>query len=264
MTVSEQLIPKNRYTRPGIRLKQVKAVAIHYAGDPGATAKNLRDYFAGTCVRAKRYASCHYAVGLAGEVIRLIPETEISYCTNQANTYTVSVEVCHPDATGKFTAAGERSLVDLSASLCRKYGLNPLSGGLIRHCDVTGKQCPLYYVAHPGLWTQFRQAVADCMAGRPYTLPSYGTAAGTAPAACDTTADFSIEKGRAYQFKVTSAVRPALTAGSPSFRLVSQNRSGNDYYFKFQAVGSVGDVCGFYLNDPGKPLLRVTIVKSSP
>ena len=259
MTISEQLIPKNQYTRPGIRLKKVTALAIHYAGDPGATAKNIRDYFGGPCIAAMRYASCHFAVGLAGEIIRLIPEDELSYCTNQANTYTLSIETCHPDSSGKFTAAGEHSLIELAASLCKKYSLNPLSGGLIRHYDVTGKQCPLYYVKHPGLWTQFRQAVADCMAGRPYTLPSYGTVVGTFPAKSDTTGRFYVQDGHTYQFKITAAGKPAFGAGSSSFRLVSQSQSGNDYFFKFQAVGRPGDGCGFYLNGGKTPIAIATI-----
>ena len=259
MNISEQLIPLNRFTRPGVRLEKVTAIAIHYAGDPGATAQNIRDYFAGPCIAARRYASCHYVVGLTGEVIRLIPESELSYCTNQANTYTISIETCHPDATGKFTAAGERSLIGLAAALCKKYGLNPLSGGLIRHYDVTGKHCPLYYVDHPGLWSQFELAVSNCMSGRPYTLPSYGTTIGTFPAKSDTTGQFYVRQGRTYQFCITAPSQPTFGAGSASFRLVSQGQSGSDYYFKFQAVGNPGDGCGFYLDGSKTPVAVATI-----
>ena len=31
--------------------------------------------------------------------------------------------------------------------LCKKYDLNPLNGGVIRHFDVTGKVCPKCFVA---------------------------------------------------------------------------------------------------------------------
>ena len=33
------------------------------------------------------------------------------------------------------------------------YGLE--AGQIIRHYDVTGKECPRYYVQHPEAWAQF-------------------------------------------------------------------------------------------------------------
>lgn len=68
---------------------------------------------------------------------------EWSYCTNQANGYSISIECCHPDNTGKFTDATETSLAELCVFLCKKFGLT--EEDIIRHYDVTGKQCPLYW-----------------------------------------------------------------------------------------------------------------------
>lgn len=260
MQIIQQLLTPNKFTRPGLALKSIDAVAIHYTGDPGATAKNIHDYFNGSCVSAGRYASCHFTVGLGGEIIQLIPESEWAYCTNRANSHTLSIETCHPDSTGRFTAAAEKSLIELSAALCQRHDLNPLADGLIRHYDVTGKCCPKYYVDHPGLWVQFKQAVADCMAGKPYLLPSYGTTVGYSPAVCDTTHNFNLKKGATYQFGVMSATQPTLTPGSASLKLITQSHSGSKWYFKFQAVGKHGDGVGMYLNGAQKPLLVVTII----
>lgn len=260
MQIKQQFLTPNQFTRPGLALKSIDAVAIHYTGDPGATAQNIHDYFQGPCRTAGQYKSCHFTVGLGGEIIQLIPESEWAYCTNQANSHTLSIETCHPDLTGKFTAAGEQALIELAAYLCKRHSLNPLAGGLIRHYDVTGKECPLYYVRNPGLWTQFKQAVADCMAGKPYVLPSYGTTVGYSPAVCDTTRNLSIKKGATYQFGVTSATQPTLVPGSSSLRLIASPHSGDHWYFKFQAVGKAGDGIGMYLNGAAKPLLVVTII----
>jgi N-acetylmuramoyl-L-alanine amidase len=232
---------------------------VHYAGDPGATAQNIHDYFDGTCITAKRYASCHYAVGLAGEIVQLIPESEISYCTNQANSYSISIETCHPDATGKFTDASEQALIELVAAICKKYGLNPAASGVIRHYDVTDKQCPLYYVTHPGAWPVFKEAVADCIAGRAYTLPSSGKNIGIFPVKSDTTGNFTVLAGHTYQFKITAPAKPALVNGSSPFKLISQSQSGDDYFFKFQAIGKPGDGCGFYLEGAKSPVAVATI-----
>ena len=69
------------------------------------------------------------------------------YCTNQANGYSISIECCHPDSTGKFNEATEQSLAELCAYLLEKFGLG--TEDIIRHYDVTGKQCPLYWSPTP-------------------------------------------------------------------------------------------------------------------
>ena len=242
MNVKQEFIKPNKYTRPGIQLQRVTAIAIHYTGDPGATAQNERDYFNGPCISAKRYASCHFCVGLNGEIIQLIPENEYAYCTCQANAYSLSIETCHPDSSGKFTEAGEKSLVELAAALCKKYGLNPASG-LIRHYDVTRKVCPKYYVEHPACWTAFKTAVAACMAGKPYSLPSYGSAPATDSGYCDTAGTITLCPGMTYQFKTGSLIKCASSA----FQQIAHSLIGGYHITKFKAV-AVTPGAGFYVN----------------
>lgn len=244
MNIKQEFIQPNQYTRPGIPLRRVTAIAIHYTGDPGATAQNERDYFNGTCIAQKRYASSHYAVGLDGKIIQLIPESEYAYCTCQANAYSLSIETCHPDSSGKFTEAAERSLIELAASLCKKYGLNPTGGGLIRHYDVTGKRCPLYYVDHPECWTKFKAAVSACMAGSAYTLPCSGKAISSAvnPDYTDTTT-LTRCPGMVYTFKTGSAI----SCANDSFQQVAHSMDGGYHLTAFKAVKETPGV-GFYAN----------------
>ena len=56
-----------------------------------------------------------------------------------------------------YTTQAEKSLAELTAHLCRKFGLD--ENDVIRHYDVTGKHCPLYYVTHPEAWDSFRAHV---------------------------------------------------------------------------------------------------------
>lgn len=248
MNIKQEFIEPNEYTRPGIQLQRVTAIAIHYTGDPGATAQNERDYFNGPCISAKRYASCHYVIGLQGEVIQLIPENEYAYCTCQANAYSLSIETCHPDATGKFTEAGEQALVELAASLCKKYGLNPTGGGLIRHYDVTGKYCPLYYVNHPECWAAFKTAVSNCISGKPYILPCSGKVIGQTAQViqnyCDTSS-LTVCPGMDYTFKTGSEIKCANQSFSPV-----AHRIGPDgyHYTTFRAKEITAGV-GFYIGD---------------
>lgn len=78
----------------------------------------------------------------------------------------------------------------------------------------------------------------------------------------DTTGNVSVKAGDTYQFKITSldGKVPTFGIGSPSFKLVASSNTGNDYYFKVQAVGNIGDACGIYINsDPNKvAVLHVT------
>lgn len=258
MNIVQQFLKPNKYTRPGLPLKKISAIAVHYAGDPGATAQNVHDYFNGTCIAAKRYASCHFAVGLQGEVIQLIPESEWSYCTNRANSYALSIETCHPDSSGKFTEASEKSLIELVAYLCKRHGLT--TSNIIRHYDVTGKCCPKYYVYHSSLWDAFKASVSNCMAGKPYTLPSYGKVIGYSEARSDTTGGFTVKQWGTYQFKITSSTKPSFVCGNSDFKPIMQSQSGPNWYFKFQAVGRKGDGAGFYLNSAKSPVAIATII----
>lgn len=166
MQIIQNPLDISPYNRPGIKLGKVTAVACHYVGNPGSTAINNRNYFNNLAVTHGAKASSHYIIGLDGEIIQCIPEDEISYCTNQANSYTISIEACHPDATGRFNDAAYRSYVELCADLCKRHGLDPVNGGLIRHYDVTGKNCPKWFVDHPDAWEQFKRDVKAQMEGK--------------------------------------------------------------------------------------------------
>lgn len=140
MQITNEYLPFSNYHRPGKKITPTK-IAVHYVGNAGSSAKGNKNYFA-TC---SNYVSSHYIIGLNGEILRLIPEDEVSYCTNQANSYTISIECCHPDRSGKFNDKTFKALVELCADICKRRGFNPLTD-IIRHYDVTKKACPLWWV----------------------------------------------------------------------------------------------------------------------
>ncbi len=143
--VDEQLLPIGS-SRKGIELNSVKNIVIHYVGNPGTTAQQNHDYFGneGTTVNS------HFIVGLRGEIIQCVPIYERSVASNHRNKDTISIEVCHPDSGGKFNTATRNSLIKLTAWLCKTCKLD--SSDVIRHYDVTGKLCPLYYVENEEAW----------------------------------------------------------------------------------------------------------------
>ena len=157
--VTTAFLPRNSWSRPGTTLRKIRGVVIHYVANPGTSARANRNYFANLSITHEAYASSHFIVGLEGEVLQCVPLTEIAYASNDRNSDTVSIEVCHPDESGEFSPASYERLVELTAWLCREFRLQ--AEDVIRHYDVTGKLCPKYYVENEEAWLSFRRQVAE-------------------------------------------------------------------------------------------------------
>lgn len=157
-----ELLPINDYSRPGYKLEKVKGIVVHYTANPGSTARQNRDYFASLAETRKVSASSHFVIGLEGEIVQCIPCGEISYASNDRNKDTISIECCIEDDTGKFNDDTYQSLVHLVTWLMGRYNLDVED--VIRHYDVTGKNCPKYFVENPREWEQFRVDLVDYIA----------------------------------------------------------------------------------------------------
>lgn len=156
--IDVELLTPNEYSRPQIPIESVNYIAIHYTANPGATAIANRNYFENLANTHDTKVSSHFVVGLDGEVVQCIPTSEMSYATNSRNIDTISIECCHPDETGQFNDSTYDSVVKLTAWLCVRFGLT--SENVIRHYDVTGKDCPKYYVENPDAWLQMKADIA--------------------------------------------------------------------------------------------------------
>ena len=153
--IDQQIIDLDGAARTGTPIGRIRDIAIHYVANPGTTARQNRNYFNQKGVEV----SSHFIVGLEGEVVQCVPLDEKSSATNDRNIDTISIEVCHPDETGRFNDAAYASLVKLCTWLMGQYGLDETH--LIRHYDVTGKLCPLYFVRHEDAWERFKQDVVS-------------------------------------------------------------------------------------------------------
>lgn len=156
-----ELLTVNEFSRPGTPLSQVNGIVIHYTANPGATARQNRDYFEGLKDSQITKASSHFIVGLDGEIVQCIPSWEVAYASNKRNGDTIAIECCHPDETGRFNKETYQSMVNLTAWLCVKFGLD--SEDVIRHYDVTGKICPKYFVEDEEAWGEFKEYVQDAI-----------------------------------------------------------------------------------------------------
>lgn len=156
--VTPNLIPMVGTARSGRALEDFNGIVIHYVGNPATSATANRNYFAkvGTTVVS------HFVVGLEGEVIQCLPLWERSVASNNRNSDTISIEVCHPDDSGQFNEATYAAVVRLTAWLCQVGDLS--TEQVIRHYDITGKECPRYFVRNEAAWEQFLTDVDNAKA----------------------------------------------------------------------------------------------------
>lgn len=155
--VDVQIIGVDGASRRGVKLEGMEDIVIHYVGNPGTTAQQNHNWYENPASEV----SSHFLVGLEGEVIQCIPLDEKSSASNHRNADTISIEVCHPDDTGKFNDDTYEALVELTAWLAKECNLD--TDHIIRHYDITGKDCPRYFVQNEEAWEQFKADVEEEM-----------------------------------------------------------------------------------------------------
>ena len=148
MKIIENLIPVNKYNRPGTK-STPKRICVHYTGDCGASAARLAQFWKNVAAgkfpdKPNSWTSAQYIVGLDGEVIRCVPDGEIAYAAANQNADTIHIEVCYKQKSGAFEEKSIEALGGLVRSLMAKYKI--AAGKVVRHYDLTGKYCPAYYV----------------------------------------------------------------------------------------------------------------------
>ena len=92
--VKKALLTVNKNSRPGIKLRKIKGIVIHYTANPGTDAMANRNYFESRKNLSDDTAnkvSSHFIIGLDGTIIQCIPLNEISYASNNRNSDTISI-----------------------------------------------------------------------------------------------------------------------------------------------------------------------------
>lgn len=159
--IDERIIKMSDYTYDGEALGEVRNIVVHYVANPGSTAIANRNYFNSLSDGHGVSASAHFIVGLDGEIIQCVPLECVAWAngSRESNLHSISIECCHPTSDGHFNEKTLESLRQLVKWLCEKYSLQ--KDAIIRHYDVTGKDCPRYFVAHPDEWENFKDSVFE-------------------------------------------------------------------------------------------------------
>lgn len=138
---------------------------MHYTANNGGTAMNHYNYFNnlnGT------FASAHFFAD-KDEKLLIIPLSEIAYHANDgtsrgvaelkpnANFLSIGIEMCL-EKDGSIHAQTIKHSEDIAVELCKRYKLDPLKD-IVRHYDVTSKNCPAPWVKNSASFVNFKNSV---------------------------------------------------------------------------------------------------------
>jgi N-acetylmuramoyl-L-alanine amidase CwlA len=158
-----QADPSNFYSGRGGN--SIKYIVVHYTAGNGDTAMNNAQYFHNN---SGLQASAHYFVD-EHSVVQSVRDTDGAWhcggplesshhplhniCMNRNS---LGVEMCSDIVGGKYTIT--QQTVDRTVELVRwlmdKYGIDV--DHVVRHYDVTGKDCPEPWVRDESLWRKFK------------------------------------------------------------------------------------------------------------
>jgi LysM repeat protein len=165
-TTKTNLLNKGRTWR---KLKAVKAVVIHWVANPKSSASANRNYWE----RLGSGVAAHDIIDLDGSVLHCVPYSDMAYhvgapsytsralreISSYPNDSTVGIECTHLDWTGKMSNAVYNTLVEHTAYLLKKFGLDTSS--LFTHHEIVGsyKDCHRWFTNNPAEWTKFKARV---------------------------------------------------------------------------------------------------------
>lgn len=148
----------------------IKYLVYHYTANDGDTDEANAKYFHNNVVKASahrfvdddsvtisvpdNYVAWHCGGGLQGSK----GHTYYKKCTN---TNSIGIEMCDTKRNGKYevTPKTRSNAIALGKELVKKYGIK--KENVIRHYDVTGKNCPAYFVKDEEAWKKFRDEIFE-------------------------------------------------------------------------------------------------------
>ena len=134
---------------------KIKYIVLHYTGNDGDSDESNANYFANKIVKA----SAHYFID-DDSITRAVPEDYSAYAVGGKkynnsggrlygtvnNSNSISIELCDTVKNGVVYPSQKtiNNALELTKKLMEKYNIP--AHRVIRHYDVNGKPCPLYWV----------------------------------------------------------------------------------------------------------------------
>lgn len=148
--------------------RKIEYIVIHYVGALGGAKANC-EYYASGYVGA----SAHYFVGHEGEVWQSVEDKNTAWhCGTKydykhpkcRNANSIGIEMCcrkSKEGVWYFEDTTVKTTVELVKELMKKYNIP--EENIIRHYDVTGKNCPAPYVENntKHKWEEFKKMIVE-------------------------------------------------------------------------------------------------------
>ena len=155
----------NNYKRG--RKQAIKFLVIHYTGNNGDTAENNCKYFQNNDVGA----SAHYFVD-EDSICQSVKDTDTAWHCGTSGTYyhktcrnanSIGIELCSRKNGNDYYFLEEtvERAVGLVRELMEKYNI-PIEN-VVRHYDVSHKNCPAPFVKDEAAWEDFKRRLSDEM-----------------------------------------------------------------------------------------------------
>jgi N-acetylmuramoyl-L-alanine amidase len=185
--VIEKLLTFNQYSRPGKEVwigengekhvvkQPIKGIVVHWVANRNSTALANRNFFENRKYGKTGYGSAHEIIGLDGNVIKCLPDDELSYNVGSPEPYTddalkylsdypndctYGIECTHIGYDGEMTAETYNTLVERCFFLMKKFNLVGTPRPLWLHQEVVGwKDCHRWFIYNPEEWVKFKALV---------------------------------------------------------------------------------------------------------
>ena len=174
------MLPINQYITQRNRTisnrTSIQYLTIHYVGAV-SSAKNNCSYFYSTY----RGASAHYFVD-DNSIWQCVLDKDIAWHCGTNGTYyngcrnsnSIGIEMCcySNNGTLDMSDATINNTLDLAAYICKKYNIS--IDRVVRHYDVTHKNCPAPFVRDVSRWNDFKNRLSNMLNGE-VAVPSQPT-----------------------------------------------------------------------------------------
>ena len=166
MEILSGLLPNPANYRVG-RSADIKYIVIHYTANKGDSALNNTRYFANNTVKA----SAHFFVD-ENSIYTSVPIGDTAWhCGGGlqgkgghawfgkcSNSNSIGIEMCLLSNSGDVKKKTIQNTVELVKYLMKKYNIS--SKNVIRHWDVTGKNCPAPFIGdNNAYWEDFKNRI---------------------------------------------------------------------------------------------------------
>lgn len=152
----------------------IKYIVLHYTANDGDKAENNAKYFQTARDPA---SSAHYFVD-DNTIVQSVPDNYVAWAVGGnryfdiektgggklykkvTNANSISIEMCGTKRDGKGTASEKtmQNAVSFCLELMKKYNID--IDHVVRHFDVTGKHCPVYFM-NDAAWEGFKDRIRN-------------------------------------------------------------------------------------------------------